>query len=226
MSTTAKIQNKLRIFSEREHSLKQLSGFRKGSRLPEAATDSANQWVAKMAETELDDDMQKTLDSLRAQFRFKRRELQIDGPIEGLGVITTPFFTYQIMVQVSPTDPSQVVWRRELRQLEQIEKVLCPEFDLCFPPALWALEIPVAEPMDIEEVIDNIEDAENDSIQVHYDKDCTWCDVRIDGISGTLRVTSSAFLISPPSSIKPQQIFECLLAMRAKLSQIQSFDSF
>lgn len=226
MSTTAKTQDKLRIFSEREQSIKQLSGFRKGARLPDSATDSANQWVAKMAESELDEDMQRTLDALREQFRFKRRELQIDGPIEGLGVITTPFFTYQVTVQILETDPTQVVWRRELRQWDQIEKVLCPEFDHCFPPALWALEIPVGEAMVIEDVIDNIEDAENDAITLHYDKDCTWCDVRIAGISGTLRVMPNAFLISPPSSIKPQQIFECLLAMRAKLSEIQSFDTF
>lgn len=219
-------RQRLRIYSDRVQAIKQLSGYRKGSKLPDQASDSANKWVASMAESELDEDLQQTLDRLREAFRFKRRELQIDGPMDGLGVITTPFFTYQITVEVSPEDPAQVLWRRELRQIEDIQKVVTPEFDQCFSPAMWVLEIPVSEPMDIEEVIDNIEDAENESIDIHYDKDCTWCDVRIDEISGTLRVTSEAFVISPASSIKPKQVFESLLAMRSKLAEIQSFDSF
>lgn len=224
MSSTQ--QRNVRIFSQRLQSIKQLSGFRKGSKLPDAATDSANKWVATMAEGELDADLQQTLDLLRANFKFKRREIQIAGPIDGLGTITTPFFTYQITVQVSTEDSAQVVWCRELQQISEIEKLLTPEFDECFPPAMWTLQIPVQDAMDIEDVIDNIEDAENDAITIHYDKDCTWCDVRIKNVPGTLRVTENAFEISPPSSIKPKQVFESLLAMRSKLGEIQSFDSF
>lgn len=226
MSQSMETREKLRLYSERVHSIKQLSGFRKGSRLPDQASEGTHRWVASMAESEMDDDLQSTLDRLREQFRFKRRELQIEGPIEGIGTIQTPCFTYQISVQASEDDPTQVKWCRELKRIRAMERILTTAFDESFPPAMWTLEIPVGDELDIEDVIDNIEDAENQAIRIHYDKDCTWCDVHIEGVAGTLRVTPQAFVISPSSSIKPRQIFESLLAMRSRLSQIQSFDSF
>lgn len=216
----------VKIFQQKWQPLKQLAGYRKGSKLPDSVSASANKFVASMAEDELNTDMQETLDLLRANFKFKRRELEIDGPSEGAGSIATPFFTYQISIELDPERITHARWTCELNQIHDPQKLMTDSFDECFGAANWILEMPVKDPMDIGDVIDNIEDAENDAIDINYDKDATWCDVNIQGVLGTLRVTPSAFVLSPPSSIKPRQIFETLLQMRIRLAEIQDFDQF
>jgi len=216
----------VKIFQQQWQPLKQLSGYRKGSKLPDSVSASSNKFVASMAEDEINEDMQEALDLLRANFKFKRRELEIDGPSDGAGSITTPYFTYQIGIGLDPERITHACWTRELNHIHDPQKLITDAFDECFGAANWILEMPVKDPMDIADVIDNIEDAENDAIEINYDKDATWCDVNIQGVLGTLRVTPSAFVISPPSSIPPRKIFETLFQMRVRLAEIQDFDQF
>lgn len=216
----------VRIFYYKSMPLKELAGYRKGQKLPDSANPSWNAMVGTMGQADLDQDLQATLDLLRANFKFKRRELEVVGPADGQASLMMPPFSYQSAIELDEERLTHAKWKREVFGINEPDKLLTPEFDQCFGMANWTLQVPASSPLNIEAVIDNIEDAENDAIAIDYDKDFTRCDVKIEGVIGSLRVTRDAFLLSPPSSIKPRQIFETLLQMRTRLAEIRDFEQF
>ena len=79
---------------------------------------------------ELEEDLDQTFQSLKTAFRFKRRDIETQGPADGGAVAVTPYFNYEASVSLDPDDPTSVVWRREITSIRDPDSIMTDAFDL------------------------------------------------------------------------------------------------
>lgn len=205
------------LVRERIESVKKLSGFRKGTRVPDAVNPSSQKFVAGLALEELQADLDKVHAELRDAFKFKRLDLQVDGPVDGSGTIITPHFSYSIGVKQNPRDPSEVVWRREVVDIGDIDQVLSKGFGEVFGETFDTVELAPADPIDLTALIDRIEALDDARIKIDYDREATWCKLVIRGITGEIRVTKNTFELVEKKPESPKKLLEAFFAIQRML---------
>lgn len=207
------------LVRERVESVKKLSGFRKGSRIPDAVNSSSQKYVASLAGDELQADLDTVHAALREAFKFKRLDLQVDGPIDGSGTIITPYFNYTIALKQNPRDPSEIIWRREVLDIVDVEQVLSKAFAATFDELFDTVELAPAEPIDLTALIDRIEALDDARIKLDYDRELTWCKLAIRGISGEIKVTKRTFELVERKPETPKKLLESFFAIQRMLAE-------
>jgi len=149
---------KLSFTEQRTEPIKQLPGFQKGFRLPTSASPSDQKFIAKIVEPILDDDLQETFSALRKAFGLKRKEISVDGPFEGGGFVSTPFFEYEVKVSIDEEMPSRVIFARSITNIVDISKVVEGPFDDVFGKRFSTLIVEVESEIDLETIVDTIEE--------------------------------------------------------------------
>jgi hypothetical protein len=202
---------KVSLSNEKTVSVRSLSGFAKHHKIPTSITPYAVNFVANLASSDIEDDLNATFSKLKDAYRFGRKDLQTKRGDSG-GSILTPFFDYDVTVTINAADPSEVVWRRQISHIREPQKVLADAFDTVFKGVLDTLEFSSGKPVSVEGVIDQIEAIQGGNITVRYDKDLQWCEIRITHLPATIKATAGGFSISlnHPGSTKTliQAFFE------------------
>lgn len=209
----------VRLINEHIAPVKSLRSFTKQTRIPERAGDGDNRWVRQLAEADIDADLDEKFSSLRSAFGFKRREIQVGRPDEGVGVITTPQFNYEISLALSENDPAKIVWRRAVTGFQALSVAFGSAFEQVFGGDFSVLEVTVDQPLDVEAIVDNVEDAESQDVSVDYDKDVTWCEITLRDSLTSIRVTEQTMRATGPNHVKPRDLVESFLRVRDKFVQ-------
>ncbi len=211
--------DKARIFTLRAEPVGKLRGFEKHHKIPTVANPRALSWVDQLARNDLNNDLQEVVDLLRGNFHFKRRHLDIHGPEDRRGVIETPFFNYEVSVDLDREDPSWIIWRREINHIRNIDQVVGQAFLSCFAKANWRLEIVWDLKFSLVDLIDRIEDLDTADIRVDYDKDLTWCKVAMANTTSTLLISDGTLQISRESAVAPRELIADLVDFQFQLSE-------
>ncbi|MEM7455292.1 MAG: hypothetical protein AAF456_13155 [Planctomycetota bacterium] len=207
----------IRIFSQTAIPIRNLKTFdRSRHNLPTSRSRSALEFIERLTEGELDAELDRIYSSLRRAFQLKRRQLDVHGPAERRGIIETPWFNFEICVDLSE-DAAEVIWTFELNRIAGVDKVTGEEFESCFEAGTWILEVSFANPVDVEYVIDSIEEIDDQSLSVDYDKSGDWCDVQSTKVSALLKVTASKVQIVPVRMATPRVLLEALTEFRSHL---------
>ncbi len=206
-----------RLLNERVVPYKQLSGFAKHHRIPTTCSDSDQRYLAELANDEIDGDLQEVFSALRKSFGLKRKEISVVGPSEGGGVITTPFFNYEIQVSLNPEDPAKVIWRRIISEISEPARVFAGPFEDVFEKQFSVLEILVAHPLDLEAIVDHIEDAELETVKIDYDKDLTWCEVQFTDSTTMVMIKPDSIRVVSRKEISPHELLESFLRIQKEL---------
>ena len=122
----------VRLVFEQTTPIKQLEGFQKHHRVPTACGPGDQRFVCELAEPQIDSDMQDVFSALRKSYGLKRKEISVDGPTDGGGVVTTPFFCYQIQAVQDEEEPSKVIWARSITEITEPARVFAGPFDEVF----------------------------------------------------------------------------------------------
>lgn len=207
------------LVRERIESVKKLSGFRKGARIPDVVNAATQKMAAQWALEELQADLDKVHAELRDAFKFKRLDLQVDGPIDGSGTIITPGFSYSYGVRLNPRDPSEVIWRREVVDLADADQAASKPFAAVFEEAFDTVSLAPSEPLDVAALIDRIEALEDPRVSLDYDRETTWCKITIRGISGEIKVTKSTFDLVQSKPTNPKKLLEAFFAIQQMLAE-------
>ncbi len=190
-----------RLLSERQQAIRELAGYSKRSWGNNAPTSDQ---LARMAMAEMEADLDARFNGLRSRFGFKRRDLTVDGPIDGAGTIATPVFRYHINVELDATDSSQIVWRRTISDVMEAESVFSRPFLDVFGDEFRILEIQLENGLDVEQIIDRVEESDNDSMQIDYDRNATWCEIKISPVDLAVRVHADRIRVISSKGITPQ----------------------
>lgn len=204
------------LFATKTFPIRQLPGFDKRFQMPTTIDQRTLNWIGDLTESQLDAELQNVLDKFRAQFKFKRRQMDIQGPIERRIGIETPYFNFGLTIDIAPEDLSQIIWRREINQIRDARKIVSLEFEACFKDVRWQLEVNCDEPFVIVDLIDRIEDLDDDDISVDYDKGLTWCKVKLSETDATLQIFQNRFNISHDKGLSPRELIEALSVFQSQ----------
>ena len=199
---------KLSFVEQRTEPIKQLPGFQKGYRVPTSANPSDQKFITKITEPILDEDLQDTFSALRKTFGLKRKEISVDGPFEGTGFVSTPFFDYEVNVSIDPETPSRVNFGRSISNIVDLGKVLDERFDDVFGKRFSTLIVEVAQELDLETIVDTIEDEDPEGVSVDYDKDLTWCEIQVLGSTATIVVQAYSIRVESVRETTPKQLLD------------------
>lgn len=204
----------VRLVDERTEQIKQLSGFAKHHRVPTTCNDADQRFVTELTLRNVDDDLQTIFAALRKTYGLKRKEISVDGPLDGIGVIATPFFNYEIHVTQDWSDPSKVLWKRYITEIREPARVFAGPFEAVFTKRFSVLEISIHESLDLGAIVDHIEDSETDRVKVDFDKDLTNCEIQIADSATSVVVRDHSIRVVSRNAVSPHELLEAFLMVQ------------
>jgi hypothetical protein len=196
--------------------VKNLAGFQKTFKVPEAATPSAQKWTYRMAADNLRAEVEETYNALREHLGFKRKDLESTVGSDGLGFIRTPSFDFTVSVSLDPDDPAGVVWRREVGQVSDPDVLRAEGFRRVFGNALDTLQFDFEKAIDVEELVDRIEDDQPPGVKVRVASDASSCDVTVQGFAGRIHVERASLRVEGRPGLSPDSLVEQFFAFQAR----------
>jgi hypothetical protein len=209
-------ESEIRLLCERKVGVKTLSGFRKHYRMPDKGSTVSDEFLADIAESDLNEDLDDTFAKLKSEFGLKRKELSATDPIGNFGEVTTPGFTYEVSISTIDGESGNVLWRRAISKISEAETVTCPAFETTFGKQFNILELVLQEPIDVEDVIDQVEDCDDDSVKVDYEKDASWCRIDFRGRKESIHVEADRIRFRHGGEVAPSQLIETFLSAHAR----------
>ncbi len=198
-----------------------LSGFNKRQhRIPEDESERSNAFIAKIAQRELEEDLDLVFGKLRRALGMKRAELVSSDPENGIGQIATTLFDYQNTVQIDSDDLSQVVLRRQISNLKTIDVVDSGGLDEVFSNTFESVELISRHAIDLEELIDRLEELDDKDMVIDYDRQATWCKLSFEGLEGHMVFRSECVSLHKPQTESPSRLIGFLAAMGDRLVRI------
>ena len=95
-------------------------------------------------------------------------------------------------------------WRRTISDVMEAESVFSRPFLDVFGDEFRILEIQLENGLDVEQIIDRVEESENDSMKIDYDRNATWCEIKISPIDLAVRVHADRIRVISSKGITPQ----------------------
>ena len=142
------------LLAEQRIALKDLKGISKTAATPKKGVPLSQKYLNDLAFEHLDENLQATFAKLRSNFSFKRKELTADGPVDGIGVITTPAFIYEVTAIPVEDDNRKVCLRRCIRQITEADTITGAEFAKVFETDFNQLQVASETNLDLEDIID------------------------------------------------------------------------
>lgn len=203
----------VRLVDEKSEPIKQVPGFAKHHRVPSSNRGSDQRFLFELVHPSIDADLQQVFKALRKSYGLKRKELNVDGPHDGCGMITTPFFNYEFQATLNATDPSNVVWRRMITGIYEPARIFAGPFEDVFGKRFSILEIGT-ETLDLESIVDHIEDTEQDLVEVDYDKDLTWCEVQVANLKTSVLIQTNSIRAVSHKEVSPLELLKSFLQIQ------------
>jgi hypothetical protein len=199
--------------------VKDLSGYRKSHSLPDRANEWARKYVNRIAVGDIKAEVDQMFDMIREQFGYKRKDLDVSAEKDGMGFIRTPEFEFTVSISVKPDDPTEVIWRREVGHVSNPEFVHSAVFRAVFGSMFDRLVFEFAEPVDVADFVDRIEDNPPDGVNVLVASDANDAEVAFAGFAGRITVTPEAVIIQGETG-NPSSLLEQFLAFLRKFAGI------
>ena len=209
----------LRMFACHREPIRRARGFEPHHRVPRAIDHQSLSFVEQLTRRAIDDELQNTFDRIREAFAFKRRELSVHGPEQRRGVIETPRFVYELAVDLSQDDPTQLRWCRELTKVQFDDADDYGKLDRCVPPSDWTLEWTLVEPIDLGALIDHLEECDIAQMSLRFDKALAWCELTMTEIPCRLRFLAGAIQLVPDGMTRPGALLRALTQFQTSMDR-------
>ena len=175
--------------------IKDLSGYRKSFTMPDRATPSNNQFVARMATADLEADLRETFDRAIREYGYKRKDVSVTTERDGTGILRTPDFEYLVHLEIDPDDSSNVIWHREVGQFVDPATVQSPAFDATFGRIVDRLAFEFETPWDVTAFVDRFEESPPKGVTLRAAPDGTSCEIRLQGVAGSIVLEPKGLIV-------------------------------
>ncbi len=203
--------------------VRDLKGFRKSHQVPSQVNEHTNSFIGRIASDDISLDLESCFCDCRRLLNLKRVDLQVSGPDGGIGMIATPWFDYVVRATLAPDDASEVVWRRQVAEFRKPQELFTSGFSAVFRNTFDTVELAPTAAIDVAGLIDEIEKRSLKTIGIDYDRNTTWCHIRLSGVMGQVRLTSDriSLVLAQPQS--PTTLLEAFLQVRSRFAGIECF---
>jgi hypothetical protein len=197
---------------EESVSIKSLSGFKKGHRVPDSVNSATQSFVGSIAQKEVDDEIEQVFQSICNTMNYKPKDLPT-----GSGRIIAPDFEFSVAVAQDPKDPSSAVITRQLTNISPAI-VGDDSFNEVFDASFNELTFEFKKGIGVEDLIDRIEELDLDNINVTYPADGSYCEIEIDGSPLKIQVTPRSLTVHTQRAISPKLLVESFFDVQKKLA--------
>ena len=197
--------------------VRRLSGFQSKHRLPDSYDQRSQAFVSTVGTPLIQSDLDHVFAGLRKVYGLKRRQLEVTESQEGFGTIRTPHFLYSNCVFQSESEWTTAIWQRELSQIEDLSILLDGRCDELFAEVFDTIEFQPSAPIQLEKLVDHIEELEDPRVQVDFDRQLTYCNLRLEGSPLVIQAQRDAFRITHPTPSSPRELFDGILQIQQNL---------
>ncbi len=205
-SSSAEVRN-VHLLGSRPGNVKNLLGFRKGfHKIPALLPDhSFERQFPAMCEPDLDRLARDLFEKLRAARSYKRKEISFNiGAPDA--TLTTIDFTLDVRYELDPADPSDCFLVHDLHTIRDIAVFADGSLNEVFAGIFNRVSLKFGESINMEDLIDELEEAPGGAADLQYPPDCSECTVRLPGFAGTVRVTAREFEVVSPAGASPAEL--------------------
>ena len=200
--------------TEQQKPVKELKGISKTAGASASKGPITPKYLGELAQAELDADLDETFAKLKSSFKFKRKEINADGPADGMGVITTPGFFYEVSVHPQEDTFRNIVIRRSIREIKDADVITGAAFFEVFGTKFNQLEVASEKGLELETIIDQIEDADADDVELDYDREITYCNIGLKTMRTTIVVKPNLITVKGPLDVTPAELIESFFEMQ------------
>lgn len=205
--TAAPESSSARLAGARAGNVKNLLGFRKGfHRVPNVLPDANyERQFAAICAPNLLELANGLFERLRAARGYKRREISLacDAPS---ATLTTVDFTVDLLYAPGPEEPGDFQLSYDLHTIRDIAVFADGSLNEVFAGVFNKVALTFASPVDMHDVIDDLEDAPGGAANLRYPPDCSECFLRLPGFVGEVRVTSRDLEVISPAAAAPAEL--------------------
>lgn len=198
------------ILTSSEDWIKNLPGFKSNHSPPKDVSDYHNNWVKSISEELLNSELNEIAEKLRKKLNYKRKDISKPVIYDGAGQLSTKDFDYHIDINQSQEDSKNYVITKRIENFKNSDNDILKNkaFNEVFSNTFDELKFELSEKIDIDNIIDIIEDAENEElINVSYNQsDISRCEIQINDFSGTIYLSEYSFKISTYGRKSPQKL--------------------
>ena len=216
--SAAEVRN-VHLLGARPGNVKNLLGFRKGfHKIPSVLPDhSFERQFPAICEPDLDRLARDLFEKLRAARGYKRKELSFNiGAPDA--TLTTTDFTLDLRYEIDPVDPGDCFLVHDLHTIRDIAVFADGSLNEVFAGIFNRVSLKFGESIDMEDLIDELEEAPGGSAGLRYPPDCSECVIQLAGFVGTVRVTPRELEVVSPAGASPAELVRTFVEASDTLS--------
>lgn len=213
----ASVLESLTVLHEQTLNVKSLQDFHSGHRVPDEVNDRTKAFVGKCGHQDISNELDQQFAAFRKNLGLKRVDLKVSDPDNGMGVIETPWFDYQVLVLQSEETANEAVMVRQIVSIKETEILSHEGFNRVFANQFNCVEFAPPEPVDIEAFIDHVEDQEFPQVKIDYDRTATWCTLTAPGIPGEVGLEGNTIRLTMTQLQSPLDLINAFLALQSEL---------
>lgn len=192
---------------EKSLQIKKLSGFKPTNTVPKDVDHYTENFVAKIGEKDIQDELDIAYSDIRKGMGYKRRDLKNGDASRSTGTIITPDFDYNITLSQDKKYPSQAILQREITHIKNPDAVLSDNFQSTFRGTFDSIEFSSQNEIDVLKLIDWIEDTEPEDIEIiDFNAQGDFCKLTIDGINGAINITPHSIELTSTAKVTPREL--------------------
>lgn len=224
MSNTP-VETHVHLVGARPGNVKNLLGFRKGfhkvpALLPDAMFE--RQFPAICA-PDLERLGTELFNKLRAARGYKRKEINLNTDAPN-ATLTTSDFTLDLFYAPDPNDPGDYLLTHDLHTIRDIAVFADPALNEALAGLFSRVLFTFPTPVEVEDVIDELEDAPGGAANLRYPPDASECTVRLSGFVGEVRVTGRALEVISPAGTSPAELVKTFVGATEVLAKNPSLE--
>ena len=216
--TSAEVRN-VHLLGHRPGNVKNLLGFRKGfHKVPAVLPDNnfARQFPA-MCAPDLEQLSRELFEKLRAARGYKRKEINLNvGSPDA--TLTTSDFTLDLRYELDPADPGDFRMIHDLHTIRDIAVFADGSLNDVFSGVFNRVSFSFGQAIDIEDLIDELEEAPGGAANLRYPPDCSECTIQLTGFVGLVRVTPRELEVVSPAGTSPAELVKTFVEASDVLS--------
>ena len=144
-------------------------------------------------------------EKLRAARGYKRKEINLNvGSPDA--TLTTTDFTLDLRYELDPGDPGDCLLVHDLHTIRDIAVFADGSLNDVFSGVFSRVLFSFAQPIDMENLIDELEEAPGGSASLRYPPDCSECSIHLSGFVGEVRVTPRELAVVSPAGTSPAEL--------------------
>ena len=174
-----------------EIEVRKLKNFQKSHRVPYDVSESSAKFIGSLVRPALEEKFSAMHKQIRSAFGLRRKEIEIHIDEFGFAALETKKLRYVEKYEQNPKSPELVAHEKCLDELDDLNIVTNPDFDVVFGPSFTSLDFDFDITLDVEDLIDAFEELDDQRLSLDYNLNATECTLSVASVKEKLLITDS-----------------------------------